>query len=163
MASSSRARAASNGAPAALEAIDRVLEQRASAIVIAAGAREHPLGQIGGCRQRRRADVPLHLAERLDRRARLLELALRGPGVDEQLERRRTIEAAVRGQLPQQPLEQLRRLQRLPAVERQAGTAEVGLRRGARLVEQPLGVRRPALPPPQLGEPHTRAAGPCRA
>ena len=110
---------------AALEAIDGVLEQRTSTLVVAPRAHEHPLGHIGTSTQRRRTDLALHLAERLDGRARLLELAPRRPGMDEQLERRRAIQATIRGQLPQQPLEQVHRLPRLPPVQRETGAAEV--------------------------------------
>ena len=47
---------------AALEAVDRVLEQRASATVVAAGStRAPPSARSAQAPQRRRADLPLHL------------------------------------------------------------------------------------------------------
>ena len=131
---------------APLEAIDGVLEQRPRPLVLAARGLEQSLGQLGGGAQRLGPDQPLDLAQGLERRARLLELAARDPGADQQLERRRAIEPALGGRLAQQPLDQLDRPARLALVERQAGSAELRRRRRPRPIEQQRRLLRPALP-----------------
>ena len=72
------------------------------------------------------ADQPLDLAQLRERRARLVELAARDAGADEQLERGRAVEpAGAAGSLAQQPLDELDGPERVAPVERQPGAAEL--------------------------------------
>jgi hypothetical protein len=75
--------------------------------VFASRGLKHTLRLIGAGPQRRRTDQSLDLAQCRENRGRLIEFAARDPGADERLEGGGAIQHAVRGQLPQQPLEQL--------------------------------------------------------
>src|ERR687898_656585 len=102
---------------APLEAIDGVLQQCPSTVVVASCGLQHALGQIDGGSQRRRIDQSLDLAQWRESRARLIKLAARDPGTDQQLEGGGAIQHAVRGHLAQQPLEQLDSPERIALIE----------------------------------------------
>jgi hypothetical protein len=150
------------GRAASVETVDGVLQQRASASVVAAGGREHALGLVGAGRERRRADEPLDFPQRLEARRRLLELPAGDPGVGEQLEDREAREPSLLRELAQHPLEQLDGPKGLAPVEREASPADLRRPEGADLVEEPGSLVRPPLSPPQLGQTEQGAAGPRR-
>ena len=160
VASSILAWAASNGAPL------RSKRSTASSSSVRArswsppAAAEHALGQVDARPQRRGADHPLDLAELLEGRARLVELAARDPGADEQLERRARSSFGAPGSA-QQPLEKLDSPARLAAVEREAGAAELGRRRRppGRAAARP----RPACPGAVAARPAPTQRSPAHA
>jgi hypothetical protein len=84
--------------------------------VVASRGLQHALSQISGGPQRRRTDQSLDLAQCCESRGRLIELAARDPGADQQLESGGAVQHAVSGQSPQQPLEQLDSLERIACV-----------------------------------------------
>jgi len=93
--------------------------------VPAGRGRDQSLGQVGRRAQGRGAHEPLDLAQRLQRRARLIELAARDPGADQHLQRGCPVQATVRRQLTKHPLYQLDRAECLPSIERQPRVAQL--------------------------------------
>ena len=163
VASSILARAESNGALLALEAVDGILQQRPGPAVIAAGSHQHALCQVGGGLERHRPDQPLDVAQRPDSRGRLVELAACDPRTGEQLERGEAIQRTVRRRLAQQTLDELDSPERVASVECQPGAADLRRAEGTDLVEQERGLFRSPLAAPQLGEPEEWAGRPRRA
>ena len=143
---------------ASFEAIDGILEQRPSALVVAAGGRKHALRHVGAGADRLRAGQPLDLAQRVERRGRFLELTARDARADQQLESRSAVQLRCAGTWRSTRSSELGRPKRLAPVERQAGAAELRRPGGTDAVEDRHGLARPSLPPPQLGEPDQRAA-----
>jgi hypothetical protein len=131
--------------------------------VLARGGGEHAVRQIGLRAQRRGADQALDVAPGAESRGGLLELAARDQGRDEQLEDGEPLQGERLGQPAQQPLAELDRAAGPALVERQARPAELRPWRRASRVEQRLGLPRPALSPPQLGQGGDRRAGHRRA
>ena len=147
---------------AALEPVDRVLEQGARPVVLAQRGREHALGPVGDGAERFGVGDPRDVPQRRERDGRLAEVAVPDPGVDEQLEGREAVERAGRGELAQEPLGEVCGLLRLARVERQAPAAELGAARRPGPFEQRVRFVREPAPPLQLGEQDERRSDPGR-
>ena len=91
----------------AREGVDGVLEQHASAVVVAAGGRQHALRDVGARTQRGGPDLALDLAQGRQRGGGAVEVAGGGARPHEQLQRRRSRQPAMLGHVAQEPLDQL--------------------------------------------------------
>jgi hypothetical protein len=121
---------------ACLEAICGIFQQWPSAFVLALRRGEHAVSALGEGAQRRSSDQVLDFAECLEARRRLIELPECDSRMDEQLECRSAAKVPVLGHLAQQSLEKLDGAERVAAVERQGGSAELCARPCTRLIEE---------------------------